>query len=307
MKNYFLGLIFFIFTFSGTVLASDLAEKEDPEIPKIIGSRVLGLGGAFTAVANDANAIFLNPAGILQLKGGFLDMGYNEGSDKNFYSGHMSFVNSSPQDNEAGGLGFYTRGDNIPQGKDRQYIIFISLAQAYTNNFYFGASAKYIKNTNKNEIDITKIKESAFSFDIGLLFKLQESVSLGVMGYDLGKPDISTNPRKVTAGLGLNLSPVMNIGFDVDHFAQKDVSQKDYHAGIDLFPQQSFSLQLGYYTDKSYKTAAITGGFRLQLMQKDRNDYFGYAYSEDLREGTDSEGEPRKIEKLHSVSIGLFY
>ncbi|MDD5772095.1 MAG: hypothetical protein PHX78_01350 [bacterium] len=302
IKIFFLGLIAFVSAFSGAVLASDPAAKADPNLPKIIGSRVLGLGGAFTAIANDANAVFINPAGILQIKGGFLDMGYNAASDKNFYSAHMGFANSSPAENEAAGLGFYTKGNNIDQVKDRQHIILISLAQAYTKNFYFGGNAKYIKNTSENEIDITSTKESAFSFDIGMLFTLNEFVSLGVMGYDLGKPDISTNPRKVTAGLGLNFTPVMNIGFDVDHFAQKGISQRDYHAGIDFLPQQSMSVQLGYYTDKLNNTEAITGGFRLQLKQKDRNDYIGYAYSEELREGSDG-----KIEKLHSVAIGLFY
>lgn len=302
IKIFFLGLAAFAFAFSGTVPAAGPGDKADPNLPKIIGSRVLGLGGAFTAIANDANAVFINPAGILQLRGGFLDLGYNRESDEDFYSGHMAFANSSPVENEAAGLGFYTRGDNIPQGKDRQYIILISLAQMYTKNFYFGGNAKYIRNTKKIEIDTTSIKESAFSFDIGMLFKLNEFVSLGVTGFDLGKPDISTNPRKVTMGLGLSFAPVANMGFDVDHFAQKGIAQRDYHAGIDFLPQQSMSFQMGYYTDKINESESVTGGFRLQLMQKDRNDYVGYSYSEELKEGSD-----RKTEKLHSFAVGLFY
>ncbi|MEW6086862.1 MAG: hypothetical protein AB1498_00910 [bacterium] len=301
MKRFFLSLVIPIII-SGNLSASDSEVKEDVNLPKTIGSRILGLGGAFTAVADDANAIFVNPAGILQLRGGFLDMGYNESGGKSTYSGHMSFANSSPQENEAGGLGFYTKGINVPEGKNRHYVVLISLVQGYSKDFYFGGNAKYIKNTNKNVIDETSIKESAFSFDLGMLFKLHESLSLGIMGYDLGKPDISTNPRKVTMGLGLNFSPVINIGFDVDHFAQKDVRELDYHAGIDVLPQQGMSLQLGYFTDKLNKSEFITGGFRLQFTQKDRNDYIGYAYSEELQEGLDE-----KTEKLHSVSIGLFY
>ncbi|MFH1288014.1 MAG: hypothetical protein ABII25_04880 [bacterium] len=295
MKKYFLGLALIMFVFCGNVFASELF--------KTIGSRVMGLGGAFTGVANDANAVFINPAGLLQLRGSFVDMGYNMSSDKNFYSGHMSFANSSPLDNEAGGMGFYTKGNNVSQGKDRQYIVLISVAQPYGKNFYFGGSAKYIKNTNKfNEIDVPSTKESAFSFDLGMFFKLHESVSFGIMGYDLGKPDISTNSRKVTMGMGLKLGTAANVGFDVDHFAQKDARQLDYHAGVDFLPQQNVSLQLGYFTDKLNNSETVTGGLKLQVAQKDRNDYIGYAYSEELREGLD-----KKIEKLHSISVGLFY
>lgn len=297
MKKY-LVLVIIMFIFSVNVFASDMS--------KTIGSRVLGLGGAFTAVANDANAVFINPAGLLQLKGGFMDMGYNMSNNQDFYSGHMSFANSAPQDNEAGGLGFYTKGDSVAEGKERQYIILISLAQPYGKNFYFGGNAKYIKHTSKfkeiDEIDVPSTKESAFSFDLGMFFKLHESVSFGIMGYDLGKPDISTNPRKVTVGMGLDFNHAVNIGFDIDHFAQKNARQPDYHAGIDFLPQQNMSLQVGYYTDKLNDSEAITGGFKLQLAQKDRNDYIGYAYSEELQEGLD-----KKTEKLHSISVGLFY
>ncbi|MBU0599357.1 hypothetical protein KJ997_01065, partial [bacterium] len=34
---------------------------------KILGSRAQGLGGAFTALANDYNAIYYNPAGLSKL------------------------------------------------------------------------------------------------------------------------------------------------------------------------------------------------------------------------------------------------
>lgn len=304
MKKCFLCLAIVMIVFCGDVFASDMF--------KIIGSRVLGLGGAFTAVANDANAVFVNPAGLLQLKGGFMDMGYNVGSDENFYSGHVSFANSSPQDNEAGGLGFYTNGNGIPpHGKDRQFIVLISLAQPYGKNFYFGGSAKYIKNTSKF-MDTTDIiqstKGSAYSFDLGMFFKLHEFVSLGIVGYDLGKPDIptnpgkmTTNPRKVTAGLGLNFGRAVNIGFDVDHFGQKDARRPDCHAGIDFLVQQNASLQVGYYTDRMNDSESITGGIKLQAT-KERNDYITYAYSEELREGLDL-----KTEKLHSISIGTSY
>lgn len=39
------------------------------------GAKALGMGGAFTAQANDASAVFFNPAGICQIDGNSLYLG----------------------------------------------------------------------------------------------------------------------------------------------------------------------------------------------------------------------------------------
>ena len=56
------GLIYIlIFLFSWNIFA-----KELPYIYK--GARPLGMGGAFTALSDDANALFYNPAGLANIK-----------------------------------------------------------------------------------------------------------------------------------------------------------------------------------------------------------------------------------------------
>lgn len=60
----FLKILFVLLLFTGTEAYGQLIHR--PEV----GARPLGMGGAYTAVADDANAIFYNPAGL-----GFLNNG----------------------------------------------------------------------------------------------------------------------------------------------------------------------------------------------------------------------------------------
>ncbi|MCB0326553.1 MAG: outer membrane protein transport protein [Bdellovibrionales bacterium] len=63
MKKYFVVPAVVVLMFSSQGWASGISK------PVIIGAKAIGMGGAFTAVADDPTAIFHNPAGITQLKG----------------------------------------------------------------------------------------------------------------------------------------------------------------------------------------------------------------------------------------------
>jgi len=54
-RRFFLALVLIFFAASSAV---------QPQVNLRIGARPLGMGEAFTAIADDANAVFWNPAGL---------------------------------------------------------------------------------------------------------------------------------------------------------------------------------------------------------------------------------------------------
>lgn len=70
-----------------------------------VGARALGMGGAYTGVANDYSALFWNPAGLAQLQYGefsfgLSDLNYLDGST--FFSGAQSFSSNALKLNTLG-------------------------------------------------------------------------------------------------------------------------------------------------------------------------------------------------------------
>ena len=69
MKKFI--LIIFLFAFSNTLFGGGFSKvgTAAAQFLKIgVGARAMGLGGTFSAIANDVSTIYWNPAGIANLK-----------------------------------------------------------------------------------------------------------------------------------------------------------------------------------------------------------------------------------------------
>jgi len=62
LKKYLYIVLLILGFFPGSILAGGFQINEH-------GARAMGIGGAFTAIANDASAIYWNNAGMTQLSG----------------------------------------------------------------------------------------------------------------------------------------------------------------------------------------------------------------------------------------------
>jgi long-subunit fatty acid transport protein len=60
-----------------------------------VGARALGMGSAYTGVANDYSAIVFNPAGLAQIR----RMEFNAGFNYNSYNSNASYLSTAQQDN----------------------------------------------------------------------------------------------------------------------------------------------------------------------------------------------------------------
>lgn len=166
------------------------------------GARALGMGGAFTALANDGTAALWNPAGIVLIE---QDIWLGGAMSELFGMVGYQFV--------AGGYNF---GDfavglawaNISLAREYAPV------QRYAANMFLGtvgvglgdfgaigANLKYYTET------LAGSPRGGFGFDIGFLMPITPEISIGIIAKDVGGTTIAnqTVTSMYGAGLGLRL------------------------------------------------------------------------------------------------------
>lgn len=170
------------------------------------GVRPLGMGGAFTAVVNDANAPTFNPAGVAQLsKHEFSFMSARlftglEGVD----IGQNYFSYILPINEKVGNLGVTWTSLSSPDlyREDAGAIAYgrslDDIFQIGDTNLFLGANAKYLR--HEYTLDVRSQNDpvfedgssaGAFTGDIGLLALWPETgLSLGLASKNISSPDV---------------------------------------------------------------------------------------------------------------------
>jgi opacity protein-like surface antigen len=151
-----------------------------------VGARAQSLGGAFTALANDASALYWNPAGIIQLNSISISANHTDWlAETNFEYFGLVFPAGN---NMAFGLALTVLDyvDRQPvrtilqlEGTGEYYdasdlMIGGSFAMALTDRFSFGLSAKYVQQKIWHE------SAQGFAIDLGVLYRTRlKGLSIG--------------------------------------------------------------------------------------------------------------------------------
>ncbi len=161
-----------------------------------IGARAAAMGGAYAAIANDATALYWNPAGIAWVEGIQAEFMHSEWLAETTYD-YLGFVVSLPSINSSIGASIIyldygespVRTVNRPEGTGEKYsardmALSVSYALALTNRFSFGITGKYISQRIWSE------EGSAVAVDVGVLYKtglkgLQLGASMSNFGSDI--------------------------------------------------------------------------------------------------------------------------
>lgn len=146
------------------------------------GAKALGMGGAFTAIADDATGALWNPAGLAHIQGlwvggattslfaseGFEGVGYQFASLGTTFQGYgvgLAWGSATAGELYSANMFLGTVAASFPLGEEMAIDV--------------GINAKYYMETLAEET------ESAFGFDIGLLMPIGDTFAIGAAALDL--------------------------------------------------------------------------------------------------------------------------
>jgi hypothetical protein len=292
-----------------------------------VGARPLAMGRAFVAVADDPNAIYLNPAGLGEMDAlGITSMSTQliNRVDYKMVGGVYPFA--------GGTVGVGYMGTSTPAGfrRDDKGVLIDPNPMSYTSNFLllsygrkmkaggmknaaFGGSLKVINNSFSG-VDASG---TGFDADLGFILHPNDKLSLGLNYKNLFPGESvtwDTNakeevPSIFKAGAAYKVRDNLLVALDLD-FAT-DSTPMTLHAGAEFKPFSILALRAGLdqeVASQSSTSLEITYGVGLNI----KNFHFDYAYKNNsLLEGANAHyislsyfpevKKPKKPEKEKSV------
>jgi long-subunit fatty acid transport protein len=177
VRLFFISSLFIIPSFWNPLFAqSGPGSTGAVELKIPVGPRAIAMGEAFVAVANDANAIYWNPAGLVQLGGTHFTAQYDlfiETVQYSYFALGTKLGNDAAIGAAAKILGTGTdpatdSNGNLTGGTVGENYFDVDLAGAYRLSYYFdmGLVVKYI---SKSLASVSN--SSDIAFDIGVLYR----------------------------------------------------------------------------------------------------------------------------------------
>jgi len=206
------------------------------------GARAVGMGNAFTAVADDVNAMYYNPAGLagLQIKevqSSYVNLyqGLSDGSK--MYEGSLGYAN--PID-KIGTFGINWQGRQMADFY-KEDTIGIGYAKKISR-FQVGLNLKLRQKSFSDNLWISANpvfgslrQKSVYSYDLGLLYRLNAKINFGIFAADLNEPDA-----------GLFSESKIPVLFRAGA-AYSNNERKEFTAGMDLVSRENENrLQFGF-------------------------------------------------------------
>jgi len=226
-----------------------------------VGARQIGMGGANVALADDANAIYWNPAGLARLSRREFTAMHNEWI-VDFKYDFLAYIHplkkgiikSSFPGAIGGGLIYFNMGEfegrDEYRNKTNPYTAhdaagIISYAQKVSRRLNLGVSLKYIY----EKIELEKAK--GIAFDFGALYHTGiKNLNLGFTVQNLG-PQMKfievpfSLPLTITAGVGYTYGG-LNLACDVRW--QPIEQRTNISIGTEYWPFRIIALRAGYLT-----------------------------------------------------------
>ena len=232
-----------------------------------VSSKARGMGGAWTATAYDATAIFYNPACLLEAGSPNVYASYNRPNSQDFTS--LTFLAFSFPFKAKHGAAVSYRGFGVEyEGADLLDESTVSLAYASSllkdihTALYIGATVNIYSLEFGSAGTMDLGSETAFGFDIGLLWVLRDRTRIGLLLHNINEPSMGkvnreTLPQWVSAGISYKPYYGVVTELDVRSFRGEDV---EIHMGMEFAVTEFLGMRFGFQTKPNSLTGGLTVG-----------------------------------------------
>lgn len=279
MRKRWIGLVLIIWALvlpsqvygsgSGTTAASFLKIA--------VGARATAMGEAFSAVVNDTTSLYWNPAALVQVKDREFSATYNQWFAE-IYQGYLGAALPVWGGTAALGVNYVNMGKmegrdewGEPSGEfsafDRQ--VSVGYGNQISPRLGVGLAVGLIESNIADDL------KSAYSGNLGILFSLSESVSLALVGQNIGTSLGSDSlPFTIRGGAAIKSGSLI-LAADLVNPSDEPVY---YCTGLEWWLGKMLALRLGYRSNRSIGSG-ITAGLGIHK-GKVRFDYAYVPYGE---------------------------
>ncbi len=268
-----------------------------------LGARAIGMGEAFTAVANDAEALYWNPAGISRFNKHAIVFSHNQWlvDTQLEFAGAVYHLDAA---NSFGVAVTYLHTEDMiettelqPFGTGRtfgfsDFLLSISYARNMTNQFSFGVSTKFMQET------IAELDMRALLFDLGIRYETGwKSVRFAAMVSNFGgdmQPtgsyemqtldnqrievdDFQSFPPPTLFRVGVATELIENENHRVTTSVQlnhPNDNAENINLGLEYWWQNRFAIRGGYKTAQAEESYSAGFGLNFPITLADfRLDY----------------------------------
>jgi hypothetical protein len=257
-----------------------------------VGARPMGMGGAYTAISDDASAVYWNPSGLTASDRRQVLLMHAESFGGLVVHDYIGLAWPLGTAGSALGLGLlrlavedipYTEWDTqsgrpriVEQVTDAEYALFFSYARRAGERWSLGGSAKLIRKTVGEDAAL------GLGLDVGLQYRPATALTLGAkladltstpVAWDSGQKDYIAPALTLGAAYRLKLAPLrgeMRWAVEVDtRFEDRDeaawaalgAASFDPRSGLEYWYRERVALRAGILPDRFSAGASIRLGF----------------------------------------------
>lgn len=247
-----------------------------------VGARPMGMGGAFVGVADDVNALYWNPAGLVQIDNfeATYSRTLSDGRDimpLDDFTGVAHSIKDIEDDIDIAYGGSY-----LGFNGHRWYSL--SLATRF-QMVALGGNIRHVRES------IDGNSENDFAGDIGAMVWINEQVKCGVLFQHLLRAELFNEKasRDIRPGVSYKVNDSLILAADI--YAINKAERRDYHFGAeyDVAQIEPLTLRAGFYRE------ALTCGIGLTPHENISID-FAYYYEDD-------EGDPAANIRIRQLGL----